>query len=106
MNTDFMNDIKNSANSFAESQKKLHETMCNPDTSKIQNAINSKRETDKQDLLEELKIQNAVLTEQIKAVKRGSFRTTLIASALASIVGVILGHFLPALIEWFKGIFV
>ena len=71
-------DMKQCAESFTKSQKQLREAMNSPNTSKLQAAIDSKREIDKQERIKELEIQNKDLEERIKRTKRISLASDTI----------------------------
>lgn len=78
-----MNNITDSVNKFSANQKRLHETICNPNTSNLQSAIDSKRELDSQNRVKELEKQNIDLVNRLK--KNQKYQVWI--SILCTIIG-------------------
>lgn len=95
-----MSGMKQCTESFTKSQKQLHEAISNPDTSKVQSAIDSKREMDKQERLEELELLNKNLIKQIKFLNKWSTTKTIISGAIGCIVGGIFMYYFPIILNW------
>lgn len=89
-----MNNIKNSIDTFTNNQKRLHESMSNLNTSKLQAAIDSKREMDKQDRIKELEAQNKDLVERIEKSQKNQIWIAILSAIIGSVITVLLQKFL------------
>lgn len=96
-----VNNIRESTESFMKMERQLHKAMCNPDTSKLQEAIDSKKEMDHLKRIKELELLNEGITKQLKSLNR---RSTIKAIIIGVVSGIIVNFFMkyyPTICDWF-----
>lgn len=87
-------DMKQCSESFTKSQKQLREAINSPNTSKLQAAIDSKREIDKQERIKELDLQNKDLEERIKKNQKNQVWIAILSAVIGAAMSFLLQKFL------------
>nr|DAY10927.1 MAG TPA: hemolysin [Caudoviricetes sp.] len=91
--------VNDNIDSFTQFQKELHKVVCNPDMSRLQSAIEFKRETDAQNRIKELEIQNKDLVERIKKTQKSQIWITILSAIIGSVITVLLQELLQIYIS-------
>ncbi|WP_296122336.1 hypothetical protein [uncultured Bacteroides sp.] len=86
--------MKQCSESFTKSQKQLREAINNPNASKLQAAIDSKREIGKQERIKELELQNKDLEERINKSQKNQVWIAILSAIIGAAVTFLLQKFL------------
>ncbi|MCS3200211.1 hypothetical protein [Candidatus Bacteroides intestinigallinarum] len=94
------NIISRSIKSFDKHQRQMKDVLGGNETKMLQDAIDSKRELNKQDRMEELESLNKNLIKQLKYENRNSNIRAIICGALGCIIGGIFMYYFPDILKW------